>query len=198
MSCFKKIGAIGGSCEGDFEIALPRWMYGYEWMVGVRVVTTSIWCNWEYSPATPIGAGMAIRIEVAKEYVRKAKLNLGRIDLGRKGSSLMSCEDIDMAYCSFDLGYGIGVFSELTLTHLIPSQRLQIGYISRLARAMVTSGLLLDYYRGNIRRIRHPLLRFCKLLCKIIFCNKYERSLSISRWRGANDAGRIIKSMLTS
>lgn len=193
MSHHSNLGAIGGSCIGEYESELPTWFQPYQWMIGVREVDKAVWCNWPNSDACPIGAGMVIRKEVATHYIQNAHKQSGRMSLGRKGDSLMSGEDIDMSYCSFDLNMGIGVFPELKLRHLIPPKRVEIQYVSKLARSMVLSGILLDYFRGVQRRFSHIVLRTGKLLVRMLFSNQYKRAILLANWRGVNDAVKIIK-----
>jgi hypothetical protein len=68
--------------------------------------------------------------------------------LDRVGDSLVSGGDNDLAACACDLGLGVGLIAALKLTHLIPSQRLTLDYLSRLAESIQFSSLILDAERG--------------------------------------------------
>ena len=89
--------------------------------------------------ATPQGAGMCVRARVAKEYrdlLEKDTMNLS----GRKGTSLVGHEDYEIAYTGCFLGFGMGIFPELRMTHLIPKERVSEEYLLRLAEANQISG----------------------------------------------------------
>ncbi|MFW5882882.1 MAG: hypothetical protein ACOCVG_00780, partial [Verrucomicrobiota bacterium] len=51
--------------------------------------------------------------------------------------------DIDMVYHCHPLGMGFGVFTELSLTHLIPKERLETAYLNRLWRGVLVSNWIL-------------------------------------------------------
>ena len=141
------IGAFGGNLKGEFEVEPDSMLKPYLSYIAVREVIRSEWSNrYEWS-TTPAGAGMVIRTSIARKYANEAYSNPYRNKLGRKGKSLISCDDIDMAYTAIDMGYGCGLFSDLQLTHLIPRQRVEPGYIIRLVEANVYS----DYVLGLIR-----------------------------------------------
>jgi hypothetical protein len=57
----------------------------------------------------------------------------------------MGHEDYEIAYVGCSLGYGMGVFPELRIAHLIPKGRLSDNYLLRLAEANQVSGGLLAY-----------------------------------------------------
>lgn len=144
------IGAWGGSLVGQFEQDPPEWAVPYVHMLAVRTVTRDSWSNIPKGMTTcPAGAGMAIRKEVALKYARILETDSRRSDLDRKGKSLVSCGDMDMAYSSCDIGLGIGLFTSLTLQHLIPSFRLEKSYLLRLCEANGYSTTILNNCRGE-------------------------------------------------
>lgn len=70
--------------------------------------------------------------------------------MDRKGSSLISSGDLDMAFTACDLRFGVGVFPELSLTHIIPAARLDIEYLLRLSEANGISNVLLGSFRSRL------------------------------------------------
>jgi hypothetical protein len=52
--------------------------------------------------------------------------------MGRKGNALPGVDDWEMAMSACDLGLGMGKFPELSLTHLIPKERIQLDYLLAL------------------------------------------------------------------
>jgi hypothetical protein len=85
-----------------------------------------------YQPWYPYGAGMVLRREAARAYAGQLAADPGRIELGRRGESLSSAEDIDLVLAAIDAGYAAGYFPQLTLTHLIPARRLTYDYMKRM------------------------------------------------------------------
>jgi len=149
----KNLGAIGGSIEGEFETEAPPWFTRREFeMLGIRPISEDLWGNlrgnWQISP---IGAGMVLRSKIAREYVSKLASDVQRRQLDRRGNSLVSGGDNDMANTALDLGYGIGRFATLRLLHLIPKERLTLEYLERLAEGIGYSGRCLSYLNSGER-----------------------------------------------
>jgi glycosyltransferase involved in cell wall biosynthesis len=94
--------------------------------------------------ATPNGAGMCVRASVAKEYRCRHDTEVIRLT-GRKGTALVGHEDHEIAYIGCHLGFGMGIFPELKMTHLIPKERVSDKYLLRFAEAAQVSGGLLSY-----------------------------------------------------
>jgi glycosyltransferase involved in cell wall biosynthesis len=93
--------------------------------------------------ATPAGAGLCVRAPVAQRYAENVRTDVRRKRLGRTGADLGGCEDFDLAFTAIALGYGIGVFTELALTHLMPRGRVEESYLLRLVEGHAFSTVLL-------------------------------------------------------
>ena len=91
---------------------------------------------------------MVIRKVVANEYLRVLQTNLTKKNFGRKGDLLTGSDDIDMAHTACTIGYGKGVFSSLSLNHLISPDRIKESYIIKIAEGTAYSSLLLKSFRG--------------------------------------------------
>lgn len=141
------IGAFGGCAIGEFEVEPSPEIYPYLEMIAVRNISQTAIGNFYEWRNTPAGAGLVIRKEVAIYYVNQVVNEPSRIGLDRKGSSLMSSGDIDLAYCAIDLGYLNGLFPELVLTHIIPSNRIEKSYLIKLQEFNVLSNSILEYIR---------------------------------------------------
>lgn len=129
------LGAIGGKCKGEFAAPLPSWAKFYLPYLAVAdhgVNPIYIHHVNTYMPWYPYGAGMVIRRSMAEAYVEQVEASPGRKMLGRRGTSLTSAEDIDMILVIMDSGLAIGYFPDLSLTHIIPRQRLRFSYMRRL------------------------------------------------------------------
>ena len=149
------LGAWGGSSRGEFETPPPQWAAARLDFVAVRETTRETWSNEFLRPqATPIGAGVCVRRNVAENYANAVDADQAKMDLGRQGNSLMGCEDIDMAYTAIDLGLGIGVFPRLSLVHVIPPSRFDESYFLRLVEGSQASNIILRARRGL--GFKHP------------------------------------------
>lgn len=138
------LGAWGGSCNAEYEVPPPSWFSEFEGNIAVRKVEEIAWSNQYFDyRATPIGAGMCMRKSVANKYCSQLATDVQSQNLDRKGDSLMSCGDHDMAWTSMALGLGVGVFPSLTLTHIIPEFRIREEYLLKLLEADACSSTIL-------------------------------------------------------
>ncbi|MBI1178624.1 glycosyltransferase [bacterium] len=159
------LGAWGGNLVGRFETPPPDWLVPHLRMLAIHQVDRDVWSNHLRNIETcPAGAGMVVRATVAKEYARRTVQDEARSELDRKGSSLVSCGDLDLAYTACDLGLGTGLFKCLTLEHLIPAVRLRKDYVLRLREAQTYSRTILNSFRGVApteasKRVRFATLR---------------------------------------
>lgn len=141
------IGAFGGAAIGEFETDPDRKVLPYLEMIAIRHIDKIAIGNFYEWKNTPAGAGLVIKREVADYYANKLKLDKIRIELDRKGDSLMSSGDIDLSYTSLDLGFVNGLFPQLVLTHIIPANRVTVDYLVTLQKYNVLSNNVLEYYR---------------------------------------------------
>lgn len=146
------LGALGGRILGDYEAPPPDWFQPHADLVAVRPLARDLWSNsYDWWPATPCGAGICVRRNIAFHYEAITAKCTDRLSLGRSGGKLSGSEDLDMAFTAIDLGYGVGRFTDLVLTHLIPKGRLELPYLERLAASTVESLVLLRSLRDATR-----------------------------------------------
>lgn len=143
-----QLGAFGGSVTGVFETPPPAWSKAYLCYLAIREVTRSVWTNEFRYDVVPVGAGMCLRRTLALAYAQNLASSSARTQLDRKGTSLASGGDSDMAFTALDQGLGIGLFPQLSLKHLIPSGRLQLAYLEKLSYSIAYSSVLLLHLRG--------------------------------------------------
>ena len=93
---------------------------------------------------------MCVRKVVAARYTDLLSKDSQRTNLGRKGTSLVSCEDIDIACTACDLNLGTGQFTQLKLTHIISANRLTEDYLLELIEANGYSDVMLKSFREEI------------------------------------------------
>jgi glycosyltransferase involved in cell wall biosynthesis len=142
------LGAFGGNITGEFESKPESWI---NIMLPILALVNVKDEQWVCSPGTgaqlmaPCGAGMVIRKTVAAYYAKVSASDPLRRGLDRRGASLVSSGDIDMALCACALGLAVGRFPQLELTHLIASRRLKRDYLLRLAEESAFSDAILHY-----------------------------------------------------
>jgi glycosyltransferase involved in cell wall biosynthesis len=143
------IGVWGGSSEPEFEKPLPDWVGTERWRLTIADVKEDIWSNCREGFETiPFGAGMCVRKAAALRFADLSRNSKTRKSLGRKGTSLSGYEDMELAHCALDLGFGTGRSSRLRLTHLIPASRLTLDYFVRHAEGDAASFMLFRASRG--------------------------------------------------
>lgn len=148
---YPHLGAWGGRIIGEFETPPPDWARRYFHLLALRDFTRDQWSNRTDNIETvPCGAGLCIRAAIARAYAENVRNSAKRAALDRIGDTLSSCGDTDMALTACDHGLGTGIFTRLTLAHLIPPSRLDPAYLERLGEGMMRSYLLL-------MSLRHPV-----------------------------------------
>jgi hypothetical protein len=156
------LGAWGGRIEPEFSETPPEWTKNYWHLLAINLVDAPRWSNsTRTNDALPAGAGLCVRRQVAAEYARRVAVNPLRRRLDRVGPSLSSCGDIDLAMTACELGFGVGQFPALRLTHIMPPERLEFSYLLRLVEGVSYSAHTFAYLRGmrphdlRISRMRH-------------------------------------------
>lgn len=142
------VGAFGACLKGEFERPLEPWMKPMLPFLAIHDITAE---EWAFGPGTdterccPCGAGMVIRKSVAVRYAEVCARDPLRRGLDRRGASLVSSGDMDMALCAGLLGMAIGRFPQLQVLHLIAARRLEREYLLKLAEGTVYSYTIIQY-----------------------------------------------------
>lgn len=171
------LGAWGGQIIPNFEQTPPDWTKSYWWMLAIREFDQDKWSNLLFCYETsPNGAGMCVRKKVAEKYAESVSNDPKRINLDPKGKKLLRSGDNDLAFTSFDIGLGTGIFVSLKLIHLIPVGRLQEEYLLRLAEGMAYSTTIMEYLRGKM-----PTVSQYSLIRKLFNYYRFQQMDSISR-----------------
>ncbi|MGO8696322.1 MAG: glycosyltransferase [Limisphaerales bacterium] len=146
---FPLLGAWGGGVEGEFDQQVPDWLSPHLQALAVRDVDRDYWSNYYAdNRSMPFGAGLCVRRSVATAYERALISRPASKQLGRKGLSLVSGEDIDIALTAYDSGFGTGLFQRLRVTHIIPKTRMTVDYLCRLLEGIEYSTHLLRHQRN--------------------------------------------------
>lgn len=144
------LGAFGGQVRGLFEEVPADWTKRYWSRLVIREFEQNSWSNVPTLHETmPSGAGLCVRSQVAKQYLAYHANGKRGILLDRKGTSLVSGGDIDLAATSCDIGLGVGLFASLKVSHLISRDRLLEDYLVKLVEGMAFSGPILNSFRSN-------------------------------------------------
>lgn len=185
-----KLGAWGGTCEPEFEKAPAPELARITECLAIRSVNRAMWCNFAVGnyQAIPFGAGMCVRRAVAEEYLRLAQKDPCRFSLDRKGTSLVSGGDLDLALTAHDLGLGTGLFPELILTHLIPARRVQKEYLVKMFESQAYSEYRLRNLREPAVQSEFSMLSEIKHLCKLCFMKPTDRTFASAYRRGRRQA----------
>ncbi len=191
------IGVAGGIISPIFEQQPSKIVLDSIGLLGVRnygdapmrALVGNVVGPWE-----PIGAGMVLRRAVAERYLTLAREPLRR-SLDRRGRSLGSCGDTDLARCAWDLGLYSAYEPDLRLEHLIPAFRVKPWYLIRLHFAIAYSGTVLDRLRGGslpvIQGIRGNLWYWLAAFRRCISLNPYRAAVRLADALGRYKARRL-------
>jgi glycosyltransferase involved in cell wall biosynthesis len=183
-----------GSIRGNFEVEPPESLGELLPWLALREATTPRWANFVSSDdVVPWGAGICIRREVAiayREYCDRSSIQI----TGRQGDSLLSADDREISFVCCSHGFGIGIFPELKLTHLIPKRRLSQDYFVRLVEGTYISTFLLDYkWRQIVPQSPFGLKTLLTVLKTILLYRGLEREKRFAWVRALATAKRIIE-----
>ena len=143
------LGIWSGHIDLDFEVPPPEWTRQYwSFLVQRTVERDETSRDMRLEEPLPVGAGMCVRREVALAYAHEARSSSLRINLDRRGASLASAGDTDMAMLACALGWQRGVFKSLRLRHLIPAERVSEEYLLRLTEGIVFSTFVVKHLHG--------------------------------------------------
>lgn len=141
------IGCFGGNQLSITNIQAPLKYKAYLEMIGFRIVSTPRISNMYAWETTPAGAGMVVRASIAALYANAVFNRKEHAALGRRGNSLMSSQDIDLAYNAIDQGYMNGVFPALKIYHLSIEEHLNDEYLINRRYHNTYSSHRLNYIR---------------------------------------------------
>jgi len=180
----EKVGAAGGKSIPRFESAPPPWLSAFFDNLALRDLgenaTVSSWKN-AYPENAPIGAGMALRRVALNTYINKIHLIRDRTP-----GSLGSGGDNDMVIEIAKSGWEIGYFPVLLLEHLIPKNRTEVAYLSRLLNQSSRSWvLLLDSHDINPWPKIAPWTVPLRKIKAWISYRAWQDKVQYIRWRGA-------------
>ena len=192
------LGAWGGGTRGVFDCPPPAWIKDYLGHLAIRGSERIRWSNspsdWE---ARPFGAGLCVRASVAHDFADcVGKDPLARL-LDRRGEALSAQGDTMICFCSIDRGLGIGIFPQLQLDHLIPKQRMTVGYIDRMMREGAASQVILARVSGSSNLPRFPRSPgyWLRLLCLLLLGQSYRARFEVSHQVGIARGKKLLRQL---
>lgn len=115
-----------------------------------------------------------------------------RLLLDRCGNLLTSGGDLDLALTSCDIGLGMGQFTALCLTHLIPHHRVTEDYLLKLAEGILYSSVILGHIRGKTPPKPNWKLKPFQFLARLKM-NARQRRFDRAIWKGKYSAYKDIE-----
>jgi GT2 family glycosyltransferase len=147
-AAWPQLGCWGGQLLPRYEGPAPDWIGPYLKYLAVLPLTVDRWTNFADSyDSVPPSAGCFIRPVVVRRYLALIAADPRRLELGARGAVPVRGEDTDLVLTALDLDLGVGRFTRLRLTHLIPPDRLTVDYVTRLIEGTVFGTGLLEYLR---------------------------------------------------
>jgi len=182
-----------GTVVPEFERQPADYLKPYLVCLALRDNRQAYWSNViSYGDALPNGAGMCLRASVANEYRRLHDAETIRLT-GRKGTALVGHEDTEIAFVGCSLGFGMGVFPELRITHLIPKERVSDEYLLRLAEGNQISGGLLEYkWLGTKPPNPFGVKGILSMFKNVVLTGGFHRRHYIAQVRGRTRALRAL------
>ena len=195
-----------GTIRGEFERELAPHLRPYCNYLALRDNKQTYFSNIiTCGDAIPLGAGLCVRSTVATEYLRFCVAPANIRITGRRGASLVGHEDYEISFVGCQMGFGMGVFPELKMTHLIPKERSTHDYFLRLLEGCRISGTVIDFkwpttYVGDFfdqpqrRLARSPRnIRGLLSLCNNALLKRgFERRIFFANRRGTIKGREII------
>jgi glycosyltransferase involved in cell wall biosynthesis len=201
-----RLGAFGsGDIVPEFECPPQDYLRKYTHFLSLRQNDKDVWSNViPTSAATPWGAGLCVRAEVAKAYCKFSDKSSFRIP-ERRGRNLatrffrpvvhLACggQDMEIGYFACSLGLGMGNFTRLRLTHLIRKERVREEYLLRMVEGQELAWALLAYkWLGAIPRSPFSPRRLLSLARIVLLCRGVERRAHFAQVRATVEARDII------
>lgn len=192
-SSYPQLGCFGGSLLSASNIRPNPKYKKYVENIGYRIIKRNQISNLYLWETTPAGPGLVIYAHMAKYYADAVENQSEHAALGRKGDSLMSSEDIDLAYYAIDHGYYNGVFEALKLNHLTIEDHLNDNYLIKRRYYNVMSSHILNYVRfgqkpSRISRTIFYTNQFLLILTK----KRFEYGIKKAEYRATREIRKKI------
>ncbi len=192
---YPHLGVFGaGAIRPEFAAPPPREIVELLGLLALRTVPNARWSNhYEDWQTIPWGAGLCVTREVANEYVELLNRLGDTVTIDRNGEYLYSGGDDLFSWVSVRLGKGFGIFPSLTVTHLIPGERLTRRYFLRLLRDKSTSSAILKHQLSGIKPKGPNWLAIIRMLAHGLKSGWFSMRCRFADASGKREAARIIE-----
>jgi len=178
------LGSWSGQCRPGFEEPPPEWTRRYWGNLVIREFDKDVWSNLPRLPQSmPCGAGLCVRRSVALHYLHLQQSGKRSFQFDRRGGSLLSGGDNDLAACACDIGLGVGLIASLKLTHLISRDRLTEDYLVRLTEGIFFSAVVLAHLRSSSWELARYRVRWHELV-RALLARGPHRKIQLACLRG--------------
>lgn len=146
-----KLACWGGQLVGRFAVPPPEWIGPFLKYLAVFPLERELRLKDSFKgnfDCVPPTAGMFMRRVLAKHHLEFLEKRPEHLALGGSRGAPIGGEDMDIGLGALDIGYEAARFPELTVTHLMPADRLTVEYMCKLMRSIRTGTLLLGALRG--------------------------------------------------
>lgn len=145
------LGAFGGQLLPRWETGPPEWTRPLWRYLAISPLDTDVVTR--SAPARiddrlPPTAGAFLHASVGRAWLDLTARQPERLRLGASGRSPMRGEDTDLVWCAFDAGRAVARFASLRLVHIMPADRLDLGYLARLVEGIACGASLISTWRG--------------------------------------------------
>jgi GT2 family glycosyltransferase len=187
-----RLGIAGGKSVPRFDAEPPAWAREFLPLLALRDLGGAPRISSglrppgairnQYPDFAPIGAGMALRRAAWTDWLETRES--GPSD--RLGGELISGGDNDIVLRAMRAGWDVGYFPQLSLTHLIPSGRLEPGYLARLNRGIQKSWMqVLTLHEANPWPALTPAGAFLRRMKAWFKYRPWSSPAARIRWSGA-------------
>jgi glycosyltransferase involved in cell wall biosynthesis len=192
---YSHLGAFGaGMIRPEFATQPPPEVVDLLGLLALRTVPEVRWSNHYGDWRTiPWGAGLCVTREVANEYLELLKHIADTATIDRNGEYLYSGGDDLFSWVSVRLGKGFGLLPNLTVTHLIPAERLTRRYFLRLLRDKSMSSAIIRYHLSGAKPKRPNWVVVVRILAHGLKNGWFSMRCRFAHRSGKRRAARIIE-----
>jgi hypothetical protein len=191
---YSHLGVFGaGVIQPEFAAPPPPEVVRLLGLLALRTVPEARWSNhYEDWRTIPWGAGLCVTREVANEYLELFKRIADTAMIDRNGEYLYSGGDDLFSWVSVRLGKGFGLLPSLTVTHLIPAERLTRRYFLRLLRDKSMSSAIIRYHLSGAKPKRPNWVLVVRILAHGLKNGWFSMRCRVAHTLGKRQAARII------
>jgi len=188
------LGTFGaGSIDPEFDVAPPPEICPLLHKLAIRSVPSPRWSSeMNEFEAVPWGIGLCVRRPVADAYVKFVGNLDATIPLDRVGGELFCGGDDMFSTVSVWAGCGFGIFPQLTVTHLIPAERLNQAYFLKLINDHAYSTFVRHFLCKGVQPQRISGLRRFRAFLHGLKRGQFRMRCNLAALSGEDRAARFI------